>query len=158
MCVCVCVSLSLSLGATPYPDCFCCRQPSTAPPPRLHALQRPHSAAPFFHPAKSGVCRVRVVLACCIAVRTVNQTPGRKRGEEPTKGQGLLSPKKRTHILCVCIESNSCMQCKQTQPYAHTYTHTHTHTLTNTHTRMHKRIQARKNMSSRHKTNQTHIQ
>jgi hypothetical protein len=50
-------------GAIPYSECLCCKQPSTAPPPRLHALQRPPRAAQSIHSAKEGVCRVRVVLA-----------------------------------------------------------------------------------------------
>jgi hypothetical protein len=99
MCVCVCVCF----GALPSPACPCCRRPSTAPPPRLHALYRPPRAALCIHPAKTGLCRVRVVLACCIAVRTVNQTHRYKKGG---KNQGIrfVQPTNRAYTHTITRE------------------------------------------------------
>ena len=67
------------------------------------------------YPSCKEVCHIRVVLACCVGVRTVNQTHRQKK-EKRTKGYGLLSQ-------------------------AHTHTHTHERNLSsrqkntsNTHT------------------------
>ena len=79
-------------------------QPSTAPPPRLHALQRPQCAAPTVHYPSckdEGVSRQSGarMLYCC-PYRESNT-----RIEEVGKNQGIrfTQPKIRTRILCICI-------------------------------------------------------